>query len=123
MRKKCDVVNNYSKYAPQITDIYISNNDQWIVPYQDLVYKRLDSFKTNIRPKKIILKKSLKRNVTNWDKLKYPKPYFKVENNELFALYGNTLEEYIELKKNQKQSSFEKLLDSLGFNKLKKIKN
>lgn len=124
VRKNCDVLNNDPDFAPQITDIYINNKDQWIVPYQALVYKRLDSSKTTIRPKRITLKKPLKRNVTNWNKLQYPKPYYKVENNELFALFGNTLEEYLELKKNRKQSpSIEKILDSLGFNKLKTIKN
>ncbi len=124
VRKNCDVLNNDPNYAPQITDIYINNKNQWIVPYQALTYKRLDSSKTTIRPKRIILNKPIKINVTNWDKLQYPEPYYKVENNELFALFGNTLEEYLELKKNQKQSpSIKKLLDSLGFDKLKTIKN
>lgn len=118
VRKNCDVLNNDPKYAPQITDIYINNKNQWIVPYQTLVYKKLDSTKTTIRPKRITLNNPLKRNVSNWNKSQYPKPYYKVENNELFALFGNTLEEYLELKKNQKESpSFEKFLDSLGLKK------
>lgn len=121
VKKECHVLNNNPKYSTQITDLYINNEGHWIVPYQSLIYKKLDSSKTTIRPKRINLKKPLKTNINNWNKSRYPEPYYKVKNNELFALFGNTLDEYLELKQNQKASiSIEKLIDSLRLNKLKK---
>ncbi|MFH6991718.1 hypothetical protein [Flavobacterium sp. FlaQc-48] len=90
----------HQKY--QFCNVYPTKVNKWAAPYQTADYLRLDSnsvLKPEIIafsvPVEIDISKASKEWIEKW----YPEPYYNVKNGKAIAVYGNYVEELIELKK------------------------
>ncbi len=98
--KHCDIF-IHEKY--QYQDIYKTKNGKWASPYFNDDY-RYSEQGFSISPKKIEFENPVIFEYTNndsieWLKKRYPEPYYKIDNGEVIALYGNYLDELFEMKK------------------------
>lgn len=86
----------------QYYDVYKTVKNEWAAPYHPDDYTRLDSSST-IKPEKIQFKEPLEIDISQdpkeWIEKQYPAPYYRIENGKAIALYGNYINELIELKK------------------------
>lgn len=89
----------HEKY--QFSPVYLTKENKWAGPYDANDYKRIDE-DDNIKPRKIPFKKEILIDLKNLTdelvKFFYPKPYYKVSNQQAKALYGNYIEELFKLK-------------------------
>lgn len=97
LKKKCNEI----VYQNPSLNVYGDKIKGWFVAYKTGLYNTIDEKKTGIKPRLIQLNYPIARNVNDWDLTLYPEPYYKVKDGNLYAIYGNTLNEYFELVKHK----------------------
>ncbi len=92
----------YIQRKYQYYDCYKTKNNRWAVPYKTIDYSRIDTTKLKIKPVVIDFEKPVEYDVLGWNleitKKRFPEPYYKIENNKAIAIYGNFIEEILEIK-------------------------
>lgn len=91
------------KYA--IHQVYKTKNGKLAIPYDANEYRNQEKPLTNIEAEKIDFKhppkfRIYKDDSADWINRTYPKPYYRIENQKAIPIYGNSIEDYIELRFN-----------------------
>jgi len=90
----------HQKY--QFYDCYRTVDNKWAIPYKPLEYSRIDSSKIDIKLRKIEFKNQVEYDIKGFAdeivKERYPEPYYKIINNKAVAVYGNYIDEMLEIK-------------------------
>lgn len=87
----------------QLINVFPTKNNRWASPYSFEDYKTFRTINTDIKPYKVNFKErpvyNLDKYTNSYIKKHYPSPYFIVNQNKAIAVYGNYVEELIEVKK------------------------
>jgi hypothetical protein len=86
----------------QYYDCYKTKNNRWAVPYKTIDYSRIDTTKIKIKPIIIDFEKPVEYDIRGWNleiaKKKFPEPYYTIVGDKAIAIYGNFIEEILEIK-------------------------
>jgi hypothetical protein len=94
----------FSLINNQFVDIYLDKNNNWASHYASLDYTHPNNMNTSLNPVKIDFIKEVSFDITDLDyatlqKL-YPSKYYKIVNNKAIPVWGNYVEDVVELKMN-----------------------
>ncbi|KGO87839.1 hypothetical protein Q765_04965 [Flavobacterium rivuli WB 3.3-2 = DSM 21788] len=86
----------------QFTDVYKTEDGRWAAPYNPFLYDGLNASEI-LSPEIIKFRQPIKILTTDtsqdWVKENFPAPYYEIRGNEVIPVYGNYIEDIIELKK------------------------
>lgn len=90
----------HQKY--QYYPLYKTTDNQWAAPYAPLDYASLPAGST-LKPHLLKFREPVEVDITNFDPQRvasiFPAPYYRIEDNQAIAEYGNYVDELVELKK------------------------
>ncbi|ASB47965.1 hypothetical protein [Alkalitalea saponilacus] len=94
----------FSLVNNQFVDIYLDKNNKWASHYASLDYTHPNNIHTSLKPVKIDFTKEISFDITDLDNAtlqeRYPSKYYIFINNKAIAVWGNYIEDVIELKMN-----------------------
>lgn len=92
----------YHLLKNQLTDVFLTKSNRWASPYSYEDYMPYEKCQIGIKPHKIKFKEKPIYDLNNYTTesiAKYfPKPYYKIIDNKAIAVYGNYVEDLIEVK-------------------------
>ena len=94
-----ELIHQKYQYCP----LYKTVDDKWAAPYAALDYANLPA-KSGIKPRPLTFREPVITEISSsadpaWVARTFPAPYYRVENNRAIAVYGNYVDELLELKK------------------------
>jgi hypothetical protein len=93
---------DYHLLKNQLTDVFLTKKDRWASPYSYEDYKFFGKCHIGIKLHKIKFKEKPIYDLNNYTTeniaKRYPSPYYKINNNKATAIYGNYVEDLIEVK-------------------------
>jgi hypothetical protein len=101
----CDYCGRLVHVKYQYNNVYITEDGRWAAPYQthDYMWLAKSGKTTTVKPELITFKKPVMFNLDGYApevvKQQFPEPYYKIEGNKAIAVYGNYIEELLEIKK------------------------
>jgi len=92
----------YQLLRNQLTDVFLTKKDRWASPYSYEDYKFFRKYHIEIEPHKIKFKEKPIYDLNNYTPesitKRYPSHYYKINKNKAIAIYGNYVEDLIEVK-------------------------